>query len=113
MGVNNEKEPLSGTTPERRLFDRSLVPLCNMRTSHTLIKIETDRYQLVTHNTCRAVILVSNIGMVPVRLLLLSRLFLHKFQQDTMLRSKIFNCTKIIELGYTKHKQWKAPLSYE
>jgi hypothetical protein len=24
MGVNNEKEPLSGTTPERRLFDRSL-----------------------------------------------------------------------------------------
>jgi hypothetical protein len=24
MGVNNEKEPLSGTTPERWLFDRSL-----------------------------------------------------------------------------------------
>lgn len=24
MGVNNEKEPLSGTSPERWLFDRSL-----------------------------------------------------------------------------------------
>lgn len=24
MGVNNEKEPLSGTTPVRWLFDRSL-----------------------------------------------------------------------------------------
>jgi hypothetical protein len=24
MGVNSEKEPLSGTTPERRLFERSL-----------------------------------------------------------------------------------------
>ena len=24
MGVNKEKEPLSGTAPERRLFDRSL-----------------------------------------------------------------------------------------
>nr|GMD91191.1 hypothetical protein Iba_chr14dCG16990 [Ipomoea batatas] len=47
MGVKREKEPLSGTGPERRLFDRSL--------------------------TCSAVILVSGMGMEPVRLLLLSR----------------------------------------
>jgi hypothetical protein len=26
MGVNNENEPLSGTGPERRLFDKSLQP---------------------------------------------------------------------------------------
>jgi len=25
IGVNKEKEPLSGTAPERRLFDRSLI----------------------------------------------------------------------------------------
>lgn len=28
MGVNNEKEPVSGTTPERRLFDKSLQVTC-------------------------------------------------------------------------------------
>lgn len=34
MGVNNEKEPLSGTTPESRLFDRSLCPIMQLETFH-------------------------------------------------------------------------------
>lgn len=39
MGVNNENEPVSGTGPDKRLFDKSLQSYCKKILSSQSIKI--------------------------------------------------------------------------
>ena len=56
MGVNKEKEPLSGTPPERWLFDRSL-HFKMQELEHMIVAMnnylsrETKGYQISTYNT--------------------------------------------------------------
>ena len=58
-----------------------------------------------THKTCSEVMLVNDIGMGPVKLLLLSRLSLHKHsKKKTMLTKLIDKDTQIIKRKDTKRR---------
>jgi len=98
MGVNSEKEPLSGTTPERRLLDKSLHFKVNIENKtlalhKNIVKINKPHGKLA-HSTCRAVTLVSDMGMGPVRLLLLSRLSLDKHTMKMVLELIFYSGSK-------------------
>lgn len=86
MGVNSEKEPVEGTSPDKLLFERSLFEIYGIvsykKRKRKLINKEKIN---ITYRTWRAVMLVKDFGIEPERLLLLSRL--HKFSKVKMLFS--------------------------
>ena len=85
MGVNIEKDPLTGIAPVRLLFDRSLnkkyddLQYCNTILPGELRKQKQldffpIKHQLGTHRISSDDTVVRDIGMVPIKMLLLSRL---------------------------------------
>ena len=88
MGVKSEKDPLTGISPVRLLFERSLhlmenyVLFANSLMAEKLVTflslslpplIEMKVYE--THRTCNDRMLVKVTGIVPDKVLLLRRLF--------------------------------------
>jgi hypothetical protein len=76
--VNNENEPVDGTSPDNLLFDRSLQINRNILLIRGFLvmprKMTWKTRKANTYRTWRAVIAVNDLGIVPERLLLLRRL---------------------------------------
>lgn len=76
--MNSEKDPVDGTSPDKLLFDKSLRVQKHSQNHIIANKFHRLTYYIspdsTTYRTWRAVILVKDLGIVPDKLLLLSRL---------------------------------------
>ena len=128
--MKSEKEPLTGISPVRGLFERSLhfkiklIPNNNQKHEHKGIR-ERERDRRYTHRTCSDKTAVKDLGISPDKLLLLRRLntnikrpltsrnsFSRKLKTIVRLLIKINSSKRRVGVAYKKRSFCSRPRDF-